>query len=147
MNANTYPSIFMYVQIYSWVWPSVKVYLLLHTLCSWEFLVMSMRSKFACVYFCSLGFCDWCWLQHLLFIVLQLHTWISMWVGDEVPTPIMCQNVYFQNVYCAKMSTVPKCLLSKCAKMSTVAKCCLPKCLHGQNVYCAKMSTPKMSTV
>ena len=32
VNANTYLSIFTYVQIYSWVWPSVKVYLLLHSM-------------------------------------------------------------------------------------------------------------------
>ena len=87
-------------------------------ICIWEFLVMWMQSKFAYVYFCSLGCCDWCWLQHLLFIVMQLHTWISTQIGDEVYTP--------------KMPTVPKCLL--------------PKCLLWQNVYCGKMSTPKMST-
>ena len=117
VNANTYPSIFIYVQIYSWVWPSVKVYLLLHTYVS-EFLVMWMQSKFAYVYFCSLGCCDWCWLQHLLFIVLQLHTctWIRTRICDEVSTPKISTvaNVYSQHVYLAKMSTVPTCPSPKC---------------------------------
>ena len=94
---------------------------------------MRMQSKLADVYFCSLGCCDWYRLQFLLFIVLQLHTWISTRVAMKCifPKCLLCQDVYSQNVHCAKMST-PKC----------------PLCqnVYSQNVYCAKMSTPKMST-
>ena len=77
-------------------------------------------------------------VQHLLFIVLQLHTSISMRVGDEVSTPkcLLCQNVYCAKMSTPKISTVPKCLLWQnddsqnvySAKMSTVQKCPLLKC-------------------
>ena len=99
-----------------------------------------MQSKFAYVYFYSLDCCDWCCLQHLLFIVLQLYNWIGTWVGDEVSTVSKCllpKCLLCQNVYCGKMSIVPKCLLWQnvdsqnvyLAKMSAVPKCPLAKCL------------------
>ena len=79
-----------------------------------------MQSESACVYFCSLGCCGWCWLQHLLFIVQQLHTWIGTWVGYEVSTP--------------KISTVAKCLLPTC--LLGQSECLLCQHVHPQNVYC-----------
>ena len=123
VNANTYQTIFTYVQIYSWVWPSVKVYLLLHRYVSENFssceykvnLLMCIFAQFVIVMmlvaasaFHSITACS-CWM----------HTWISMRLGDEdclLPKRLLCQNVYSQNVYCAKMSmpkmsAVPKRLL------------------------------------
>ena len=145
MNANTYPCILLGLI------KCKSIFTFTHV-CIWEFLIMWMQSEFAYVYFCSLGCCDWCWMQHLLFFSTATAYLNYMRVGDEVSTPklstvpkcLLCQNM----PKCLLCQNVPKCLLCQnvfCAKMSTPKITNVAKCLLCQNVYYGKMSTPKMS--
>ena len=104
VNANTYPSIFTYVQKHSWVWLSVKVYLLLHTYVSENFLSRE----------CKVNLLNMCIFAHLVVVIdaSAFHSttataYLNKYAGRW-------WSVYSQNVYCAKMSIVPKCLFPKC---------------------------------
>ena len=114
------------MQIYSWVWPNVKVYLLLHTYLSENFSSCECKvNLLMCI------FAHWVVVMTLV-AAFAFHSMFNSML--ELVCRLVMKTVCFQNVYCAKMST---------ANMSAVPKCLLCQNVYSQNVYCAKMSTVK----